>query len=423
MTDDLNEKIEEFEHQMKPQYKALIAVVIGVIGTIIFAWILGGPLSSFMKSIKETYWYHFIPFILSISFFVVLVYKAYIKNIKGLSFLSVAILLHGLAEFFLMISPPTQGQTLYNRGNNIWALIADILFPLVVILLYFHVELMDKLRPDLIHAIGIIGTAIPLIIGGVFLIVLQPFSSAAAFRTQIYELIMIYLGVFAVIILWISLFGFKIMYLTLKHADSPTIARGSVFVLVGFSSLLTNFFLLGGAIIDPNFEVHNTWLLTVALISMLLAYIINVEFAYSVPFDVYQLIIINQYQGITLFSFINEFRQEGKITHDALKSPAIVAIQNLVQEIAHAEGHIILIGMSDRVIVMNSHNEIVSVLITHKNSYFLNKGLQAFTNAFYHEYKDHIVNFNGNVKVFHDATNLIHKHLPFMRRESLTSTG
>lgn len=432
--------LDEYEHSLDPKYKALIAFVIGFVGTILLAWLLGGPLGTPMSDIEGTWVYHFIPFVFSFSLFVFLIYKAYIKNIRGLSFLGTAVLLHGLAEFLNMFSTGEGKGAIFDRfadGNSDYiAAVADLLFPIAVVFLYLHIELIDRLRPGILHSIGIIGTAAPLIIGGGMLIVVEFLQSIDRLNLdynifdEIHRIVILYLGLFALVILWISIFGFRVMYKTMSHADSPEVSNGSLFVLIGFSSLLTNFILfatvyssgLGDSplIINGNeFEIHNTWLVTFALAIVLLAYILNPGFAYSIPFDVYQLLVINSEQGVTLFSYINEFRTEGSLTHAALKSPAIIAIQNLVQEIAHAEGHIILIGMSDRVLIMKSKNQIVSVLICERNSYFINQGLEDFTNNFYSKFENHIVNFVGNVDVFKDAKSLIHEYLPFMRKESL----
>ena len=138
--------------------------------------------------------------------------------------------------------------------------------------------------------------------------------------------------------------------------------------------------------------------------------------------DVYQLLVINSEYGVTLFSFVNEVRSEGSITHAALNSAAIVAIQNLVQEISQTEGHIVLIGMSDRILIMKSYESVVSVLISQKNSYFINNGLRDFNREFYIKFQKDIENFVGKVDVFKDAKFLIRRYLPFMRKESLLDT-
>jgi hypothetical protein len=222
------------------------------------------------------------------------------------------------------------------------------------------------------------------------------------------------------------------MYGNLAHADSPQIAKASLLVFIGFSSLLTNFILLGASysyiFLDQtllfagnSIIIHNAWLITLALIFMLAAYVIVPEFAYALNFDVYQLLVLHAEMGITLYSFTNEVRDtsSGKMRHDALKSPAILAIRDLVREIASAKGYILKLELSDRIIIMKTHEEIVSVLIAQQNSYFMNKGLEGFTQQFYEQFKENIVNFDGNVGVFAPATEIIKKTMPFMRSESL----
>ncbi len=423
---------QEFEHGVDPRIKAFGALTVGFLGTVILAWILGDPLGTQMDDIQDTHLYHFIPFIFSFTFFGILVYKAYVKDIKGLKFLAAAVLFYGISELLLTIKTPKTGSTIFERESNIVAM-SDLLVPVAIVFLYLHIELIEKLRPGLTHAIGIIGTALPLIAGGLLIMILEPLDDNLIEDTlieNIRDVAQIYLGLFALVVLWISLFGFRIMYGTLKHADSPDTTRGSLFVLIGFASLLTNFVLLSvnysSTIRDETillggetFEIHNVWLLSFAMFALIYAYVSNPEFAYSVPFDVYQLLVINSEQGITLFSFLNEVRKTGGVTHAALKSPAIIAITNLVREIASAEGYITLIGMTDRNLVLKTYKNIVSVLITEKNSYFINKGLEAFNKKFYRKYEKHIVNFRGNVTVFHDANKLVRKHLPFMRKTSL----
>ncbi len=422
-------EINEFEHHVKPQIKAAVSILLGIFGTIGFAWLLGGVFGSFMQTIQNTFWYHFLPFIFSLSLFSILIYKAYVKNIHGLSFLSSAVLLHGIAEFISMISEPT--GTIFNRNGNYLAMFADLMFPIAVILIYLHVELIEKTQPDLIHAIGIMSTSIPIIVGGALLIILEPIPLLETLKKEIYDVVVIYLGFFALIILWISLFGLRIMYGNLKHADSPGLARASMFVLIGFSSLLTNFILLGTSysytILDKPlifkgslFKIYNTWLITIALLFMILAYVLVPEFAYTVNFDVYQLLVLHAEQGITLFSFVNEFRQKSTMTHDALKSPAIIAIRDLVREVASAKGYVLLLKLSDRMIIMETYKEIVTVLISEKESYFLKKGIKEFTKSFYEQFQENIVNFNGDVGIFESGDLLVTQTMPFMRKKSLT---
>lgn len=428
MSDENSIVLNEFEHRVSAAWKAFFSVIIGIVITISFAWGLGVPLKFMMDFFTNTWMYHFIPFFFSFVFLGLLVYKAIIKEIEGLKFLSAAVGVYGISEFIFMLSKP-QG-TVFSRGDNVWAIIGDLMFPIAVILLYFHIEFIEKQRPNMIHAVLILGTAVPLVGGEIAVLVLNSLGIDAfdTLQEEITKVVFVYLGVFSLIVIWISLFGFRIMYGTLKHADSPDIARASMFVLVGFASLMTNLALLGATysksirhepllFAGAEFVVHNTWLLTMALLIMILAYILQPEFAFALPFDVYQVLVINAEMGITLFSFINEVREEGDMKHAALQSPAILAVSNLVKEVASADGHVQLIKFDkSKEIIFSQVNEIVSVLITQKNSYFLHKGLDGFTRKFYEEFENEIKNFKGNISIFEDeAKHLIKTKLPFMR--------
>jgi len=424
----------EWSHKTDVRLKAAFFILVGFIGTVFIAWLLGRPLGDFMASIQGTSIYHLIPFVFSISFFGVLVYRVYIQEIKGLGFLAAAVFLHGISEFLAIIAKPT--GTILNRGGNELAMIGDLMFPVAIVLIYLHFELTDKLRPSIVHALGIMGTAVPIIIGGLFVTLFENSdnTSLANLANEVRNVVFVYLGFFALIILWIALFGFKVMYGTLVHADSPEIARSSGLVLVAFASMLTNFILLGvnystvylpvigqnGTFLLSDTEIHNTWLVTFALLTIILAYIITPQFSYSVPFDVYQLVCIQSEIGVTLFSFVNEVRADGgQSTHDALQSATIVAIQNLVQEIAAAEGNIMVIGLEDRQIVFRSENELVTILITERISYYMMRGLEEFTKEFYNWFEGDIKMFTGAVDIFSSANQLVRTYLPFMRSESL----
>ena len=294
------EEFEEFEHAIPVPYKTAIAIAIGIFGTIFLAWLLGSPLGGVMVKINGSIFYHLIPFLLSISFFGILIYKSYVKQIQGLQFLASAVLLHGIAELLAMISEPT--GSIFNRGDNIYAALGDLMFPIAVILLYLHVEFIDKNRPDLVHAVLILGTAIPMIAGEIIVIVLSRLNIFDTLVSEIQKLVLVYLGIFAIIVIWISIFGLRVIYGTFKHADTPEVARASMFMLVGFSSLLTNLGVLGAQyssslrdqpFIGSGFIIYGTWLLTAAILTLILAYILHPTFAYSIILDVYQLLVLH----------------------------------------------------------------------------------------------------------------------------------
>ena len=160
----------------------------------------------------------------------------------------------------------------------------------------------------------------------------------------------------------------------------------------------------------------------IPLFFIFLAYILQPSFAYSAPFDVFQLIILEKESGTTLFAHINEFRgPKSKAKQDmSLKSPALMAIQTLIKEIAYAEGQIKQIELSDRKIIFENVGEAVCVVIASKSSYFLIKGIRSFVNEFYETFEKQIIEFNGNVSIFAQrGREMLLKYLPFFRHEGL----
>ncbi len=436
MNDNEVNQIKEYEHAFSPKLKALLSFLTGITGTVLMAWLTGDVFGIVLDSIRNTVLYNLIPFLVSGSLFAYLVYKSEIRGVQGMEFLAVFVLAISLSEVFKIIAGEVIIDTSpFRRGGSVFGILTDMMMPIAVLSLYLHIELVENQRPNLLRSIGIFSSGLPLIVGGLLQIIvgetdiLEDLLNNPTLGKELENVLTFYLYIFGIIILWISIYGLRVMYLTMEHADSPEVSRGSVLMIVGFSSLIGNFVLLGLRdtlsistllSLGISFTVHTSWLLMGSIVFFLLAYFLAPEFAYSVPFDVYQLLVINREDGVTLFSFINEIRHYNKPSVQvALKSPAIVAIQTLLKEITYAEGVVNLIGMSDRQLVLRTSGPITSVLIAEKSSYFLDKGLENYTKAFYEKYKDHIENFTGNVKVFESSIILLRKYFPFFRKESL----
>ncbi len=431
-------EIDEFEHGIPPPTKAAIAFFGGLIGTILIAWITGGLLGSFFGSLQKTLLYNLIPFVLAIALLSYLIYKAHIIGIHGLQFLVTFVLAIALSELFKIFAGKTLQQTApFRRGGDLFSTLNDIMMPVAVLAIYLHIELTENDVPNPFRSIGIFTSGLPLVFGGLLQIIigntefLQMLLNNPSLEKEIEDVLTFYLYIFGLIVLWISVYGLRVMYRTMVHADTPSVSQGSQLMMAGFSSLIGNFVLLGvrdtlslNAILGNkdgiNFTIHTSWLLMGSVFIIFMAYFLSPNFAYSVPFDVYQLLVINREDGVTLYSHVNEVRHYNKpAIQIALKSPAIVAIQTLLKEITFAEGTVQLIGMSDRNLLLQSEGPISSVLIATKSSYFLNKGLEEFTKAFYEQFKDSIYNFTGNVSTFKPAAELLLRYFPFFRAESL----
>lgn len=434
----MSEKIiDQYTHAIHPAWKATFAFILGLIATYIVAYLTGDVFAASMQALRNSFVYYLIPFIVAMTLFTYLVYKTRVQEVHGLNFLAGFVLSIGLADFFRIFSGDVLTSTKpFQRNGDFFTTLVDIMLPLAVIFLYLHLELVENDSPNIIRYTSIAVTALPLILGGLAEIIvgnsdiIEELIARSTIQAEIQDMMAFYLYFFGIVVFGISIYGFKIMYRTLIHADSKAISRGSLLMMVGFSSLLANFALLGFrdslsllqtiGFGKTGFTVHTSWILMGSMVVMLFAYITTPEFAYSVPFDVSQILVLDRINGITLFSYINEFRYENKeLTTATLKSPVIVAIQSLMSEIAYAEGVIQFISLSDRKLILKSKGDITTVCIANKSSYFLNKGLESFTNSFYYIFKDKIKNFDGNLRPFASAKELLLRYLPFFRTVSL----
>ncbi len=417
-----------------PYVVAILALLVGTVATMTMVYITNTTLSSLMASLKNTFLYFLIPFIVSISLFGVLLWKTSVEHVYGLNYLAGFVLTIGLSDLFRLLAGKDLNETLpFQRDGIIFPTLVDLMLPIAVLFLFLHVELVNDEKPKIIRSVLIFGTALPLVVGGVFeillgkLVILNDIVALEVLRSEIEAVLIFFLFLFGLVILGISIDGIQIMYRTLTHAESREILFGSFLMMAGFASLITNFVLIGlrdsisvaqalSIVSLQGINVHTSYVVMTSLFLILLAYILFPKFAYSVPFDVYQLLVIDRETGTTLFTHVNSLKkdQPNLNAEISLKSPALVAIQTLLKEITFAEGVIERIGLSDRQMIFKSIDNIAVVAISNGSSYFLNKGLSAFAEVFYHEFKEEIRDFNGNVGVFQErGKELLSKHLPF----------
>ncbi len=417
-----------------PYVVAILALLVGTVATMTMVYMTNTVLSSLMTSLKNTFLYFLIPFIISISLFGVLLWKTSVEHVYGLNYLAGFVLTIGLSDLFRLLAGKDLNETLpFQRNGIIFPTLVDLMLPIAVLFLFLHVELVNDEKPKLIRSVLIFGTALPLVVGSVFeillgkLVILNDIVALEVLRSEIEAVLIFFLFLFGLVILGISIDGIQIMYRTLTHAESREILFGSFLMMAGFASLITNFVLIGlrdsisvaqalSIVSLQGINVHTSYIVMTSLFLILLAYILFPKFAYSVPFDVYQLLVIDRETGTTLFTHVNSLKkdQPNLNAEISLKSPALVAIQTLLKEITFAEGVIERIGLSDRQMIFKSVDNIAVVAISNGSSYFLNKGLSAFANVFFHKFEKEIKGFSGNVGIFQDrGKELLSKHLPF----------
>jgi len=427
-------QIQSPKKRKSPIFVAFIAIIVGSTVTITTMYLTNNVFGGLMKGLQNTFFYYLIPFVISFSLLGILIWKTSVERIFGLNYLAAFVLSIGLSDLFRLLSGSDLSRTIpFQRDGIIFPTLVDLMLPIAVLFLFLHIELVNDERPKLTRSILIFGTALPLIIGGLFEILLvkidflQNIVTRETLKSEVEGVLLFFLLLFGLVILAISVDGIVIMYKTLTHAESREILFGSFLMMAGFASLITNFVLIGvrdsisiaatlSLVKLQELNVHTSYVVMSSLFLILIAYILIPKFAYSVPFDVYQIIVLDRETGTTLFSHVNTQKknQPNLNAEISLKSPALVAIQTLLKEITFAEGTIEKITLSDRQLLFKSVENIAVVAISNHSSYFLKKGVKSFAQVFFTEFKEEILNFRGNVSIFQQkGEELLLKHLPF----------
>ncbi len=411
----------------------VLAFISGFLITMIFGWITGYLLNPQFELLKSTHYYYLIPFSVALLLLLVLLYKVSVQQIHGLVFFFAFVLSLTIADLFKLLAGVTQFQTTpFHRNGNIFSQIGDVMMPLAIIFLYVHLELIENKNISLFRGIGILGSGIPLVLGGIlqqlvwWIPEITVFLNRPTLYQELTDLITVYLYIFGLIVLWVSIFGIKIMRDMVYFSNTSSIKVSSFLVMVGFSVFLTLFAILGvrdglnlwSIVIGSKiqlFEIHTSWLILLGNLFLLIAYIQNPNFAYTVPFDVYQVVVMEKDEGITLFNFINEISHynEGKTVKSELNAPALVAIQVLLKEITNAKGRLQTIDLSDKSLLFSTVERVTTIVIADKVSYILEKTNQSFALAFYQFNKSRIEKFDGEQSIFMESEKVLYRFFPF----------
>ena len=410
-----------------PHFIGGFVLILGFILTFFFIVLTGGVLGDFFKGLRGTPWYYAIPMIIQVLALVFLVRRIIIYKLKGLELLLGFIITITLIFLFEIIDYKYLGDGIYERSGGFLIKFADVLFPLAIIFLYLHVEGMTNNTPNLVRAILVLGTGIPLIIVSflMFLVdVKTPFTNQE-YRKELYDLVQTYFLVFTLSIILVGIFGMVVMYSVFYHADTIDVEVPSLLTLTAVDIIFLSF------VIRPFFDqfqltvqgttmtvnVYNTWVFSFGILFLVLTYVFYPLYTFALPFSVYDVILVTQ-EGVTLWhkKISHPARQylSDQAPEDAsLKSPAILAIATLVREVAQAQGELRLISLSDRHIIIESHKEAVGIVIADKTSFFLKRALKNFVSDAYNLHKKDFENFLGNVSVFKDCDEILFQNFTF----------
>ncbi len=393
-----------------------LAFLVGIAVAFGFVFLTGVMFTWLIEPISNTRWYLLPPTIGILVMLYILYRHTVQESVQGLELMLAFASAVTLWLFLLIIDYENKGDGAFHRSpDGFIANIADAFLALAVILFYLHLELTSNDRPNLIRAILILGSAAPL----AALVILRPFQNTIERITEFNDLIAGYTAAFSISLFFMAIFGIYVYYQIFRESDTLTAEFASFVNYVGATVLLISFFLapFGDSLglLGYELRIYNTWMFTFGIMLFLLVYIVLPTYAYSFPFNIYEMFIIDE-SGTAYFHGLIEIpKGVEKLPDASLKSPAIIAIASLVSELSGAQGELRAINLSDRTIMVKSHRSIVGIVLSDRTSYFLRRGFDKFVRDFYSKYQEEIEQYSGNIAVFKDAEELLVSIFPFVQ--------
>ncbi|TFF89473.1 MAG: hypothetical protein EU549_00445 [Promethearchaeota archaeon] len=151
---------------------------------------------------------------------------------------------------------------------------------------------------------------------------------------------------------------------------------------------------------------------SIGIMMFVITYLVNINYLYRVPFNVYLLVILTKYSGTPLYGVELKARKKVQI-EKTLLSGMITAINNVFTEIFRTDTNVRNISSRGIKILMESGEHIDSIVITDRESYFLSQGLNRFTKLFEKKYAKELQQGARNLYIFKDATYFLKKVFPF----------
>ena len=143
-----------------------------------------------------------------------------------------------------------------------------------------------------------------------------------------------------------------------------------------------------------------------------LCWVLQPRLAYVLPFKALRLLVVDTVSGLPLFSHV--WNQEGESEEIELVSTVIQAVTVIIDETIQ-KGNISKISLERAVIIVKriEGTHIACLLISTRSSQALRYSLDAFANAFYWTYSDHLQN-PGETNNFSEASLLVNSHFSFV---------
>ncbi|MHA1229571.1 MAG: hypothetical protein ACTSRP_00620 [Candidatus Helarchaeota archaeon] len=209
-------------------------------------------------------------------------------------------------------------------------------------------------------------------------------------------------------------------YIYTKEIKPILFCIALIFVDIGFIiSFLNDYYFIANVfgvslskpdIIDFFGSIGNVFP-SVGIIMFVITYLVDINYIYRLPNDIYLLMVLTKV-GTPLHTVKLKTRKKIRI-EEVLLSGMISAINSVFKEIFKKDTVINEISSEGISIIMKAGDNILSLVITDKPTYFLEKALSRYVKAFEKEFEKEIKSGIKDLVVFDRAIDLLHSIFPF----------
>lgn len=166
---------------------------------------------------------------------------------------------------------------------------------------------------------------------------------------------------------------------------------------------------------EPFFEIFiniGHVLPLIGLFFLLGIYFSNLNYVYRLPFDVYLILVAYKTSG-TLASAVWLETKKRMDFEVHLISGMLTAMNGIFGEIFESKRFIQEISGANATILFEVGNELISVVISQKSSFYLSQSLKGYLKAFEKKYSQEIQSRQPNLRKYEGAKDLISEYFPF----------
>jgi len=211
------------------------------------------------------------------------------------------------------------------------------------------------------------------------------------------------------------------MYLYTKEIKPLALMVALIFVSIGFFiSFLNDLYFIFSVfnisinkpdIISTLEDISNIFP-SIGIIIFVIIYITNIDYLYRLPYDVHLLMVLERGGGTPLYTVKLKTRNKIEI-EDVLLSGLFSAINTIFQQVLQSKKIINVISSKEMSILIKGGKSIVTLVITSKNTYFLDKALARFVKIFEKEFEKELKEGERDLTIYERAHEIISIAFPF----------